>query len=483
MPFQNSKLFYNTIKFSIFLLLFISSISCATTQKWTLENGEKYLNVSTIGIIGDGKTDNKQAIEDALNRGGNYYFPKGNYLINSYTYVYNIICVNKNSTGIKLLFDENARVIMADNLIPKGAKGCLFSFISDKANIPFVEIKNLHIEGNKKHQEGMICGILAYEKDKYFIQNFDLQNVTVKNTSSSGIHTEALNNHFSKIKTENCGSHGIGINHTANPNVEHYFYLDGHISINDEAYSIDFSGPSDEKDEKKSKKEYFCKGTAKNITSINALYGIKTAGYWDLDLENVKIINSRNNGFVLSKDAPNKKVTIKNLHVIKCKGNGLYLPAKSNFYGENIKLDSCHAPLIIYNTKTKIKNLQIKNDLKNIACIQISGEDNPPIEIDSFVIENTNKENTYIISNFNNNLKLSNGFIQNNESPYFLYLSPTVKTCELSNMDFKNNKFYNIITPDGTSKTLKLNKIKGFSKQNIIRKLENRQQDKLIQTE
>lgn len=478
MLFQHSKPFYNYLK--VVFLLSVVFCSCATKQKWKLINGEKYLNVKFAEIVGDNKTDNRQALEKILNAGGNYYFPKGIYLINSYSYVYNIVLVANNTKGLKLKFEDNAIIKAGKNLIPKGDKGCLLCFVSKTADIPFIEIENLQIDGNKSNNDGMINGVLFYEQPQFSINKVILNRARVINTSGGGIHTEATYTKFSNIYTENCGSHGIGVNQTFRPEVKHYIEIENHLSINDNAYSIDFSAPSDEKDEKKAKQQFQFQGKATNITSINSLYGIKTAGCWDLELNNIKIINSKNNGLFLSKDAPQNTVKLNGLRVANCGGNGLYLAGRTNFVGKNIVLDSCFAPLTIENSKTDIDTLSIKNNYRNIACIQINGAENQKVSLNHFSIIGNNKDNTYLINSNNDNLSLINGKIENNESPYFLYLGNRVKNCQLENIAFNNNQFHNIIAPDGVSKNIKISKIQGVNSQKLIRKLEKRQEDKLI---
>lgn len=54
-----------------------------------------YSNIVTdAGAIGDGKTDNTIAIQSALNKGGNWYFPAGTYLYSS------TLKLNNNATGL-----------------------------------------------------------------------------------------------------------------------------------------------------------------------------------------------------------------------------------------------------------------------------------------------------------------------------------------------------------------------------------------------
>ena len=481
MQWLDLKQSYNYLRICSLSFVVILFMACATTQKQKKTNQELYINVNTVGIIGDGKTDNRIAIETALNKGGNYYFPKGIYLISSYTYVYNIIRIADNTTGLKLVFEDGASLKAANNLISDKDKGCLLCFISAKADIPFIKIENLQIDGNKTHQKGMINGVMFYEQPNFFIREVSINKAYIHHTTGGGLHSEALYTNLKNIRTEYCGSHGIGLNQSYNQGTIHTTEIDGHFSMNDEAYSIDFSAPSDENDPKKANPNFQFKGIVKNITSINSTYGIKTAGYWDLEMQNVKIFSSKNNGFFLSKDATNKKVSIRNLHIAHCKGNGLFLAAKSIFWGENITIDSCNAPLTIYETTTDIRGLKINNNLKNIVCITIEGEINQRVSIDSFAITGNNEDNTYLITTRNEASKFSNGFIKNNKSPYFLFVGEKVNTCELSNMTFENNSFYNILTPIGDKKTLKILNIRGVSSQKIIRKLDNRKLDKIIE--
>ena len=110
--------------------------------------------------------------------------------------------------------------------------------------------------------------------------------------SGAGIVTYALKTTLNNIYTENTSSHGIGALNPYNLGKEHYLYIDGYTSVNDKAYSIDFSGTEHAQNRVAADPKDIWTGVAKNITSINSKRGIKTAGHWNLYLENVNVKNS-----------------------------------------------------------------------------------------------------------------------------------------------------------------------------------------------
>lgn len=440
-----------------------------------------FINVHTLGIVGDNKTDNRVAIEKAFNKGGNYYFPKGTYLINSYSYVYNIVLIAQNKNGLRLKFADGAVIKAGNNLISEKDKGCLLCFVSKEANVPFIEIENLQIDGNRSKNKGRISGVLFYEQPQFFIKKVVINKANISNLSGSGIHTEAQNTFLNNILTTNCGSHGIGINQTYNSKIRHYVEINDYISINDGAYSIDFSGPYDPNDVIRALPDFKFRGKATNILSINSAYGIKTAGYWDLEMNNVRIINSGGNGFFINKDAPGTTIKICDMTISKARDNGLSLGHKASFIGKNIVIDSCTVPIMISECSVDLDSLIIRNDERNLACISIDGENSQKVTINNFQIRNSNKDNIYLIVNHGSDLELKNGIIENNRGPYFLYLGNNVKNSQIVNLQFKNNGFYNIITPDGAKKNIRISNISGFESQKIFRKIENRIQDNITQ--
>ena len=94
--------------------------------KFISPSGSTPIDVSNFGAVGDGLTDDTQAIQNAINSasaagGGVVYFPGGTYLLDSYTqsthpwYFYNLLCGSnvllegEFGGGVKLLQGANGR--------------------------------------------------------------------------------------------------------------------------------------------------------------------------------------------------------------------------------------------------------------------------------------------------------------------------------------------------------------------------------------
>ncbi|MEE9438569.1 MAG: glycosyl hydrolase family 28-related protein [Saprospiraceae bacterium] len=430
---SNINIRINISVLAIALISICNFVSCSKKNYPSVKiDGLNYISVMAFGTKGNGKTDDRSAIQEALNSGKNIYFPKGDYLLKSKTSTTALLVATAKNRKYRLFFEEEARLVVSPDQPTDYIKPAVLLFYAEKnGTINQVHIKGLNIEGNRDLHKIENVGILFYEKSGSKISNVYLENISVKNMGGGGIHTQARYNDFKKIYTENNGAHGIGVINTTNLGVENEFYLDGFTSIDDDAYSIDFSGYSKNG---KLVKGYSWKGSAKNITSINSFYGIKTAGYWDLDLENVTIENSAHNGFFINVDAPGKTININNMTIINAKGNGMSLSGNTNVIAKNIKIEGCTVGLNIRKSNTTIENITIDGKHKNTASIRMGDSD---VSIKNFTIKNASKKDEYPVWVRGENILLENGEFINNQSPNEMIIHETAKNVTLKNLKFR----------------------------------------------
>ncbi len=422
------------IVFNVFLLL-----GCQQSLKSLIRIGDtEYVSVKNTGAKGDGRNDDRAAIQNALNTGGNVYFPEGDYLLESKTDVTAMLRVSDEKYPAKILFHKRARLVVSPRQPTDYIKPAVLGISTHTGStIKSIEIDGINIEGNRDKHKIENPGVVAFERPGSVIKRFILRNAVAKNMGGGGFHTQARYNEFFNIYTEHCGSHGIGIVNTENKGVESEFYLDGFTSIKDDAYSIDFSGYKYDEAPYACRPGYEWKGSAKNIVSKGSFYGIKTAGYWDLQLSNVVIEESSNNGFFINSDAPGKTITVRNMVIKNAKGNGMSLGGQTNFVGKNITLEGCRVGLQIYKANTDIDSLMIDSKGRNIASVRM-GEGSTILK--NFTIKNASAEDEYPVWVMGKNITLENGKFINNASPNEMIIHEDAQNVILKNLYFENNQ-------------------------------------------
>ncbi len=423
--------------FLVAMVLF-SCVACNKNLKSGKSNKMAYVSVKDFGAKGNGKTDDRQAIQNAIDRGQEVFFPKGTYLLSSKTAETAILLLVDEKCPRKITFEDGAILKVASRIPTDYIKPSVICIHAKDRDIESVELNNVTIEGNRKSTAITVTGILAYEYTGKNIKQLTIKNTTVKNVGFTGIHTAALRNTFVNIKTENCGEHGIGISNTKNKGQEHFFDLNDHISTNDQGYSIDFSGPKYQKGNAYfAYPEYPWKGTARNIKSIDSERGIKTAGYWNLILENVLVENSKNSGFFINVDAPGKQLKLKDVHIKNARSTGMSLAGRTDLTANNITIEGCDGGINFSRTNANITGLTIDGKFKNTASIRM-GTSN--VSIKNFTIKNASAKDEYPIWIKGPKVILENGKFIDNKSPNEIIIHESAEQVVLNNLSFNNKK-------------------------------------------
>lgn len=212
-----------TIKHLIFLLILSCTTACKS-QKMTA------ISVKKSGAKGDGKTDDTQAIQSAIDQNAVVYLPKGVYLVSHLTILDNkrlktdgfatILRQEPNPCKIqphdknKALIHINGSNVTLDSLSLEGDINCYDGQQNHAVLIlPLGRtIENIVLKGVKaKNFRGDCVCIAGYEATT-FAKNVTVSNVFVENCYRNGIsittgETIQLNN----IRTERVGLFGIDI--------------------------------------------------------------------------------------------------------------------------------------------------------------------------------------------------------------------------------------------------------------------------------
>ena len=413
-------------------------ISCKTSKQIFVEiNGLKYVSVKSFGAEGDGNTDDVNAIQNAINKSSYLYFPPGKYILGhaQYNGTNNpfALLISTKSKCRNIYFEKGSELFFKDHFGKPNEKYCAILLLTDSKSINEVILSGINISANKGKQEAIVSGIQAIES-KGNIKKLTIENANIKNLTGGGINTFALHTTLKNVRTENLGGHGIGAANPYHLNQEHYLYIDQYTSLNDEAYSIDFSGAPDGEGGKFAKAGDVWTGNVKNVTSINSKFGIKTAGHWNLTMDSVYIEASAHNGFSLSKDALGRTVTISNMTVKDCKDSGVFLAGKSNFVGSNIVIENCRSGLYVDDTSVKVKGLIVDGKGKNSIGIRVQGN----AEISDFKV--TGLEADYPVWVTGKNVSFKNGTIYNNEGPYSFLVHEDADNVQLEDINFYDDR-------------------------------------------
>ena len=420
---------------ALFLIALISFSACKSTKiEPVVINGQEYISLKSFDICDNGKEDVTSEIQAILNTHRNVYFPKGDYRIDkSFRGKHNSqsLIITNNTSARKILFDKEARLIVKDDSGFVRAKSVVFKIYTESGSIDEVTIDGLTIWVDPQEVSKHITGIFAIENNGYAIKNLKLQNCSLYNMTGAGILTYAQRNEFTNIHTENCGSHGIGALNPYNLGKKHYLFIDGHTSINDKGCSIDFSGATPSDNSRLAKSDDKWTGIATNIKSINSTRGIKTAGYWNLKMENVEIRDPEHYGFFINKNAPGMSIHLKNFEVIGAGDVAFSLSGDTKLVGDSIRIFNCGGGINATRTEFHFNNLTIEgegnmkfgmrlNNNGSVNDFSISGikDEYAPIWIKGEVV------------------KLTNGRIFNNNAPYGILVHKSPRDVEISNIEF-----------------------------------------------
>lgn len=172
--------------------------------------------VTSYGAVGDGTTDDCQAIQDAIDAcelagGGTVYFPKGNYLLAT--------SVPVTLQASPLVTTPACLVIGANHVTLQGdGRGLSVIKLANNTNAQMVAfggatnlaIKDLELDGNRANQTGSWAGIYTYAS----ITDFLVRDVFVHDTSGYGVglqHGTLKDVDLQNILIEDTGSDGLDI--------------------------------------------------------------------------------------------------------------------------------------------------------------------------------------------------------------------------------------------------------------------------------
>lgn len=421
-------------KYLFFCLLTVFVISCASSNK--LKSKRTFLSVKEFGAHGNGIKDDRKSIQKAFNYADTIYFPPGNYLLSSKSRSSSILYIDERSKTTTLVFDSLAMLIVSKDLPKDYYKPAVLELRAKYGDIDSFSIYGLNINGNFKKNKLGILGIAAIEESRKSIKKLNLNDIEIFDVGHSGIHTQATRNYFTNIRTTNCGVHGIGIINPKNPHRSTHFYLDNFMSIGDRGYSIDFSGKKYKTNQRKLSHGEKYYGDVKNVISVNSASGIKTAGNWDLSMQNVKIIDSKNNGFFLNHDAAESQILLKNISIIGAKNNGMSLLRKGNLIGNNLKISGCKVGIKIGDCNVNIDSLLIDGKNQNAAGIRMGSSN---VKIKNFEIRNNNIKDKYPIWVSGSKVILENGKIEGNDSEFGLIIHEKARDVVLDNLKISGN--------------------------------------------
>ena len=459
------------------LLLLISSCKGAKDLVCQNVEGKQFISIISYNVEGGDTRDDREGIQAAFSREKRIYFPPGTYYLKSKTIDYAFLLWSDRSKVEEIVFAEGAVLKIHPNASTTYEKPSVIGIYANNGDVRKVSIRGINIDGNRENTKLKSTAILVYERAGYNVKRFIASDINIKEMGGGGIFAKALYNDLTNISTNNCGSHGIGSVNTTNFRQLHELYIDGYTSVNDGAYSIDFSGAENKSNRKLASSKDRWKGDVRNVKSIGSKYGIKTAGYWNLNLENIEIIDSENNGFYVSKDAPGMKVVVNNMNIKNVKGNGLYLGGETNFEGSNINIENCRVGLLVDKSKVEIDSITVSGGGISKVGFRISNN----VSIENFEVSGITGD--YPIWVTGTNVDLSNGKIYNNNTPYSMVITESASDVELSNLDlFDNRKTviqkYGILSTQKSGET-RFRNIKSLSKtfvkrgNAVLKKMEN----------
>lgn len=431
---------------SHFILVLFLNFNCSSSKRnfFVFEN-VTFESIRAHGAKGDGKSNDVLAIQNAFDKTENIFFPKGDYLIGSSSGgIHNpqSLLITNLSKVRKIKFEKGARLLIKSNFVSPISKNSILKIYTLSGDIPYLNIDGLEIYQEKEIILTQNTGIFAIENNNFSIKDLHVSNSSFYNLSGAAIITYALRTTLKNIYTENTSSHGIGALNPYNLGKEHFLFIDGYTSMNDKAYSIDFSGVESADNRSISDPRDTWTGVVRNIKSINSKRGIKTAGYWNLDLEDVSIINSSVYGFFINKDAPGRSIKFKNLRIENSANAGLSLVGKTKFEGDSLYLINCKMGAQIQNADVSIRNFFINGlgQAKMGLRLQSSGS------ITGFVVTGIVEE--YAVWVTGKNVTLKNGKIFNNDSSFGMIIHEKAENITIDNVVFFDDRLKTIQNND-----------------------------------
>jgi len=254
------------------------------------------------------------ALQRAFNENTYVYIPKGNYAIRKTTqraeHNPNALYITDRSKVRHIIFEDDAWLTVDDDRNFVGTKNNIIKLMPVSRSIDSFRIDGLNIRMDKQRVKTENTGFFACEKAGREIKRLIINDAQIINCTNLGLLTYAKSNYFKNIYTEGNLNHAIGARNPYNHGVLHHLEIDGHNSIDDGEYSIDFSGSSTNGDWTIANPGDRWTGKVSNVKSVRSKRGIKTAGYWDLEMYNIQVIEPKVYGFFINKSAPGTTIKI-----------------------------------------------------------------------------------------------------------------------------------------------------------------------------
>lgn len=444
--------------FFIFVVTTFLGCSRKLTHAITI-NGESYLSVDVFGVKGDGVSDDRKAIQKAIESGYNLYFPEGTYLLASKTNYQACLVINNDHCTRKMFFEQKSLIKVSKDFPQDFRKVKVFWIVAQHKSIKSIEIEGLHIDGKEQRNNLEMLGLLFQERKDRFIESVKLKNITVENVGFSSVDTQALNNKFENIITKNSGKHGVVASHQ-NKNAIHKLELVGLKSTQDNDYSLNLSGPKDRAGNLLL--QYPWVGSVTDVVSIDSGHGIKVAGDWSVSISDVQVHNSKSSGFKINHAMPHNKITLKNAVIKNTKYYGLNLRAESSFTANNIIIDSCVGSILVKETLCNFDSLFVSGFNKSENGISLNSKF---CSINKFEINNMPSTVKYALLVNTKNADIKNGKIENNNSIYGVGIESNANKVNLENIHFESSKSMNGVFISNQSKNIRINNC-NFSKIN-----------------
>ncbi len=420
------------------IFLFQLLFSCAPSiYQPDLARSDEFVNIKRYGVKGDGKTNDQPAIQIAFQSGHNLYFPKGEYVLKTKTEAGAILLITEQGTPRRIRFAKGAIFVVAPDQPTDYIKPAVVSVEAKRGDIPFIEWDGLSIEGNRGKHKINNSGLIVLDHKGTKVERLILRNATVKNVGWNAIYSQAMHNEFYNIRTENSGLHGIALINYSHPKEVGTVLIDGFESKEDKGYSIDFSGPKDQSGKPYS--GYAWRAIVKHVSSFHSQYGIKTAGHWDIDMEDVSVEGSDNHGFFINVENRGHVIVVKNMSLKNNKGVALNLRGYGRFVGEDIRIENCGKGMLDGLTDIHIRDLQVKGGPLSRLGIQIGGPVKEAV-IDGFTISGLPSIVQYPLRLKGKNIVLKNGVVKNNRSVFEILVYPEAGSVKIEDVRFSGSE-------------------------------------------
>lgn len=430
------------------LVSIISLLLCISACKQPMQTNSNYISVKTYGAKGDGKTDDTQAIQNAFDASEYVYFPAGTYRIAAFSKTKHnpaALIISEAQKVRNIKFDDAAKLYLPAKLNWETESMVLLKIIAKKDGLPNIHIDNLSIEAQQRSDSDArtVMGLKAIE-DQSTIQKLTINNGKITNMPGIALVTYATDNLITNLTSQNNRDGGIGALNPYNQGKVHQLVIENFTSLNDGGYGINFSGATDGQNRKLASDNDIWRGRATNVRCINSERGIKTAGRWDLELNDILIDGSEHYGLFINKDAPKRTINIDGLEIRNTKDAGISLSNKTNVNMRNVKILNCGKGLLTFQCPVRIDSLEIVGAKDANFGLRIAND----THISNFSISGFTED--YVAWITGGNVTLENGRFFNNNCTYPLLIHEKAAKVTLDNITFdtptKRNNSANILS-------------------------------------